>query len=115
MGRGSSISAPSTPRPSGRWPIAATCSGGIPTWMNASSPPCSATTPSAPYRASTSSTAACTIRFEHHRKVEGLHDGLRGAQQRPEPVLRLHHLAGAIHQFVQRTVELGPGRTGDGS
>jgi hypothetical protein len=53
--------------------------------------------------------------LQHYRKIERLHHGLRRAQQRPEPVLRLHHLTGAIHELMKGTVEFGPGRTGDGS
>ncbi|WP_232497481.1 hypothetical protein [Agromyces humatus] len=53
--------------------------------------------------------------LQHHRKVEGLNHGLRGAQQGAEPVLRLQHVAGAIHQLVERAIQLGPGLARDGS
>ena len=53
--------------------------------------------------------------FKDDPEFQLFHDRLRGAQQGLEPVLRAHHLTGAFHQLVERTVEVGPGHAGDGS
>jgi hypothetical protein len=53
--------------------------------------------------------------LQHDPEVQWLHDGLRGAQQGPEPLLRPHDLAGAVRQSVERAIQFGTGCTGDGS
>src|SRR5215469_3177672 len=59
--RGSRISAPSSPRPSGQWWIRLISSSVTPTGMNSASRPPSPITPIAPYCASTSDTADSTM------------------------------------------------------
>jgi hypothetical protein len=67
-GCGSVINCPRTPLPSGRGPIRACSSSSIPTVMKSDRPPVAPSTPTAPYRASTRSAAACAMRHSVPRR-----------------------------------------------
>ena len=90
-GRGSSISRPSRPRPSGQWWIRAISSWDRPTGMNSARLLPSPMTPSAPYVASTRPTAVSTIR----RSVD--------SRSRPEPMATTASSRPRIRSLVAST------------
>ena len=83
-------------------------SAGIPTWTNSASPPSGAITPSAAYRAPTSSRAASAIR----RSTTGSARSrlmIWLARSRPaQPALGAHHLLRPLDQLAQQLIELQP-------
>ena len=52
--------------------------------------------------------------LEHHRQLDGLDDGLRRLEQGAKPPLRVHDLARALHELLERPVELRPRMIGEG-
>ena len=114
IGRGSSMSAPSTPRPSGRWPIAATVSVGMPTWMNSSRPPLGGDHPERAVLGVDQLDGRVDDALEHHRQLDGLDDGLRRPEQGAKAPLRVHDLARALHELLERPVEFRPRMIGEG-
>ena len=70
-------------------------------------------TPSAPYSASTSSTAA-SMMFEHDREFERLDHGRGRVQEGTEATLRGHDLAGAIHEVAQDFLQVRARRVWEG-
>ncbi len=52
--------------------------------------------------------------LEHHRQLDRLDDGLRRLEQGAKSPLRVHDLARALHQFLERPIELGPRMIGEG-
>ena len=88
MACGCSISSPSRPLPSGRWPMVSTVASSIPTWMNCSRPmPPGAMTPSAPYSACTRPDRGLDDAAQHRGDVEVAGDRAVGVEQATETLL----------------------------
>ena len=86
--------------------------GSMPSWTNSASPPDGPSTPSAAYRAPTSSRAGVDDAPQDGGQVQARRYQLVGAQQGPQPALGTHDLLCPVDQLAEQLVELQAGRSG---